>query len=160
MNISAGCASFEEELNNFWNLNTRRQSDVTSDDRTDDDAITLFLTTISIKCSQPIVHEFLALTSVFGRRAFPVMRSTCSWQMITYVGKHFALCTFQGNLLFSNLIPYSVYTDYIFLCGRMSSIRFIISQFTLQVVIEDDQPSKCCYVRTDPRVTTFDGQRR
>ena len=30
-------------------------------------------------------------TSVFGRRTFPVLRSTCSWRVTTYVGKPSAM---------------------------------------------------------------------
>jgi len=30
-------------------------------------------------------------TSVFGRRNFPILRSTCSWWMTTYVGKPSAI---------------------------------------------------------------------
>ena len=30
-------------------------------------------------------------TSVFGRRTFPVLRSTCSWRVTTYVGKQSAI---------------------------------------------------------------------
>ena len=53
--------------------------------RTEDGSHTLNIRT------QRLVARHSGRTWVFGRRTFPVLRSTCSWRLTTYVGKPSAI---------------------------------------------------------------------
>jgi len=50
-----------------------------------------FITYVLRVLSSRLVAWLNGRTSVFGRRTFPVLRSTCSWRVTTYVGKPSAI---------------------------------------------------------------------